>query len=84
MKGKIGEYRIHLGSGNIHAEPSGRYLCIVPARGKDKGWSQQSVYLPFEDPDLKSAEVVSKILLLLKDDEVTDPVITAQLKRIGD
>jgi hypothetical protein len=84
VKGKIGEYRIHLGSGNIHAEPSGRYLCIVPARGKDKVWSQQSVYLPFEDPDLKSAEVVSKILLLLNDDEVTDPVITAQLKRIGD
>lgn len=77
VKGKLGQYRIHLGSANIHMEPSGRYLCIVPARSK----THEPVYLPFEDPDVKSAEVVSKILLLARDDQITDPVITAQLRR---
>jgi hypothetical protein len=73
--GKVGEYRIHLGSGNIHMEPSGRYLCIVPAPVKE----DRTIYLPFEDPDLKSAEVVSKVILLANDDKIRDPAITAQL-----
>ena len=76
VRGKLGEYRIHLGSGNIHMEPSGRYLCIVLAPVKE----DRMIYLPFEDPDLKSAEVLSKVILLASDDKITDPVITAQLK----
>ena len=76
VRGKLGEYRVHLGSGNIHMEPSGRYLCIVAAPVK----GDRMIYLPFEDPDLKSAEIVSKVLLLARDDKITDPVITAQLR----
>ncbi len=32
VRGTLHEYQVHLGSGNIHIEPEGRYLCIVPAR----------------------------------------------------
>lgn len=74
VRGRRADYRIHLGSGNIHMEPSGRYLCIVPAGGVDS-----PIYLPFEESDLKSAEVLSKILMLARDDKITDPVITKQL-----
>jgi Domain of unknown function (DUF4132) len=74
VHGRRADYRIHLGSGNIHMEPSGRYLCIVPIVGDER-----TIYLPFEDSDLKSAEVLSKILMLVRDDKISDPVITKQL-----
>ncbi len=77
VHGRRADYRIHLGSGNIHMEPSGRYLCIVPAPVRE----DRKIYLPFEDPDLKSAEVLSKVMLLVNDDKITDPVIKAQMGR---
>ena len=80
VRGRLSEYRIHLGSGNIHMEPSGRYLCIVLGRSED----DRTMYLPFEDPELKSAEIISKVMLLVKDDEIVDPVITGQLRRRDD
>ena len=76
IRGKLGQYRIHLGSANIHMEPSGRYLCIVATPVS----SDTKIYLPFEDPDLKSAEVLSKVLLLANDDKIKDPAITTQLQ----
>jgi uncharacterized protein DUF4132 len=34
VRGGLGTYKIHLGSGNVLMEPQGQYLCIVPAPGK--------------------------------------------------
>lgn len=76
VRGTLAEYRIHLGSGNVHMEPNGRYLCIVPDRSKDT----RAAYLPFEDPDVKSAEVLSKVLLMVRDDRIDDPVIRRQMQ----
>jgi hypothetical protein len=74
VKGKRASYRIHLGTGNIHVEPSGRYLCIVPT-----GRSRAPTYLPYEDTDGKTEEIIAKILLLVNDDKVTDPAIRKQI-----
>ncbi|TMG15679.1 MAG: DUF4132 domain-containing protein [Chloroflexi bacterium] len=74
VKGKRASYRIHLGTSNIHVEPSGRYLCIV-AKGRPRG----AMYLPFEDIDGKSEEIIAKMLLLVNDDKVTDPAIRSQI-----
>jgi len=73
VQGDRHSYRIHLGSGNIHLEPSGRYLCIVPRM------STQQLYLPFEESDPRTAEILSKILLLVRDDQITDPDILKQI-----
>jgi Domain of unknown function (DUF4132)/Family of unknown function (DUF5724) len=78
VKGKLANYRIHLGSAVIHIEP-GNYLCIVPDR-----WSQhhERLFLPFADEqDHKVSEVISKVLLLLADDRITDPSILRQIRR---
>jgi hypothetical protein len=74
VRGQRHQYRVHLGSGNIHIEPGGRYLCIVPARRQ-----VQAIYVPFEENDLKTAEIVSKILLLAADAQIKDPAILRQL-----
>ena len=55
-------------------EPADRFLCIVPNRRPSLG----SVYLPFEDDRL--SEIIRKALLLVKDDAITDPTITRQLR----
>jgi len=73
VKGRLNQYRIHLGSGNIHIEPSGRYVCIVAQS------NTQHLYLPFEENDPRTAEIISKILLLVHDDQITDPSILTQI-----
>ncbi len=76
VRGYLGNYRLHLGSGSIHIQPSGQYLCIVPKQVK-----QPDLYLPFEDEDVKTMEIISKILLLVHDDQITDVSILRQLNR---
>lgn len=76
VQGKLASYRVHLASASIHIEPGG-YLCIVPA-----GWGQkqEQLFLPFVDQDeRKVSEVISKILLLLDDDQITDQSILNQI-----
>lgn len=78
IKGKLADYRVHLGSAVIHIEP-GNYLCIVPA-----GWGMkhEKLFLPFVDEkDSKISEVISKILFLLADDKIKDHSILRQIKR---
>lgn len=76
VKGKLANYRVHLGSAAIHIEP-GNYLCVVPARW---GESRQRIYLPFADEDAKLSEVISKVMLLINDDKISDPTIIWQIK----
>lgn len=76
VQGKLASYRVHLASASIQIEP-GSYLCIVPA-----GWGQkhEQLFLPFVDQDeRKVSEVISKILLLLDDDQITDQSILNQI-----
>jgi hypothetical protein len=72
VQGRLNNYKIHIGSGNVLIEPDDRYLCIVPASGR------ATVMLPFEGDQLLSI-IMSKAALLAADDKITDPAITCQL-----
>ncbi|MCU0721974.1 MAG: DUF4132 domain-containing protein, partial [Pirellula sp.] len=75
VQGKVNAYRIHLGSSNIQIESSNQYLCIVP-KGKQ---NTLDVVLPYEG-DFTLALVLSKALMLIDDDKITDPLIRTQLQ----
>jgi hypothetical protein len=74
VKGSLGEYSVHLGSAVVHKMP-GTYLSILPVHSQHRG----RLFLPFADDDPKSAEVMSKVLLLARDHEIQDPTILRQL-----
>lgn len=76
VQGKRAKYRINLASAHIHIEP-GAYLCVIP----DWSAARSKVRLPFEDSDDRTAEIISKIVLLLDDDKITDPSILQQINR---
>jgi hypothetical protein len=78
VKGELGEYSVHLGSGVVHLIPGGA-LCIIPAHAQHRG----RLFLPFADDDPKTAEIVSKILLLSRDAEIKDPLILQQIYARG-
>ena len=75
IKGTLGEYSVHLGSAVTH-KIAGGYLSILPVQSQHRG----RLFLPFIDDDPKSAEVISKVLLLAKDKDIQDPTILSQLK----
>lgn len=74
ISGHYGDYSVHLGSGVVHRQPGG-YVCIVPVHAQHQG----RVFLPFADNDPRTAEVVSKVLLLARDRQIQDPTILEQL-----
>jgi len=74
VEGKLGTYSVHLGSATVHRMPGG-HLCIVPVHSQHRG----RVFLPFMDSDPRTAEVVSKVIMLAKDQEIKDPVILEQI-----
>ena len=75
IQGGLGEYSVHLGSANVHRLPGGA-LCIIPVHSQQRG----RLFLPFADDDPKTAEVVSKVLLLAEDKTIQDPTILEQLR----
>ena len=75
VDGALGAYNIHLGSGVVHRQPGGS-LCIIPVHSQHRG----RIFLPFADDDPKTAEIVSKVLLLARDKEIQDPTILEQLR----
>ncbi len=75
IDGTLGEYSVHLGSGTVHRRPGGA-LCIIPVDAQRRG----RIFLPFADEDPKSAEVVSKVLMLARDSTIKDPTILEQLR----
>src|SRR3954463_8748764 len=75
--GKLAEYSLHLGSANVHRLP-GSSLCIVPVHAQHRG----RLFLPFADDDPRTAEVVSKVLLLARDQEIQDPTILEPIRRL--
>ncbi len=74
VEGKLGTYNVHLGSGVVHRQPGGA-VCIIPIGAQHRG----RLFLPFADDDPKTAEVVSKVVLLARDSEIKDPTILEQL-----
>lgn len=77
IEGKMAKYSVHLGSAIVHQVP-GKYLSILPVHSQHRG----RLFLPFADDDPKSAEVMSKVLLLAKDNEIQDPTILSQIDKI--
>ncbi len=78
VRGRRHEYRIHLGSGNVLREPGSRHVCIVAAGGVRLPGEPGHLWLPFEGDEML-ALIVSKALMLARDDEIADPSIRAQL-----
>ncbi|PXY42737.1 hypothetical protein DMB65_01570 [Flavobacterium cheongpyeongense] len=76
IKGELANYSVHLGSAVVHQMP-GKYLSILPVHSQHRG----RLFLPFADDDPKSAEVMSKVLLLAKDNEIQDPTILTQIDK---
>lgn len=75
VTGHHGTWSIHLGSAVVHRRP-GNAVCIVPVGAQHRG----RLFLPFVDDDPRTAEVVSKVVLLARDDQIQDPSILAQLR----
>ena len=74
ISGNLGEYSVHLGSGVCH-KMAGSALSIIPVHSQHRG----RLFLPFMDDDPKTAEIMSKVLLLAKDEKIMDPSILEQI-----
>lgn len=59
----------------MHKMPGGA-LCVVPVHSQHRG----RLFLPFADDDPRTAEVISKVLLLARDHEIQDPSILEQIR----
>lgn len=75
IKGKLGEYTVHLGSGVVH-QLGNAMLFVVPVHAQQRG----RIFLPFVDDDPKTAEIMSKILLFAEDAKIKDPKILGQIQ----
>ena len=74
IEGSLATYSVHLGSGVVHAQGVGA-IAILPVHSQARG----RIFLPFADEDPKTAEVLSKILLLAEDQKIKDPEILRQI-----
>ncbi|HEV8357110.1 MAG TPA: DUF5724 domain-containing protein [Gemmatimonadales bacterium] len=70
IHGSLGAYSVHLGSAVAMLMP-GTALPIVAVHSQHRG----RLFLPFADDDPRTAEVLSKVLLLARDGEIRDPNI---------
>lgn len=75
VKGELADYTVHLGSAGVHRQPGGA-LHIVAVHSQHRG----RMFLPFADDDPKTAEVISKVLLLARDKEIQDPNLLSQIR----
>lgn len=74
IKGELAEYTLHLGSGVVH-KMGGAMIPILPVHSSHRG----RLFLPFADDDPKTAEILSKALLLAEDKKIKDPKILMQI-----
>lgn len=75
IKGSIGEYTVHLGSGVVHMVGV-HQLNVLPVHSQHRG----KFFLPFLDDDPKTAEIVSKVLLFAQDKKIKDPYLLEQMR----
>lgn len=74
IAGKLASYTLHLGSGVVHKQ-GGTMINILPVHSQHRG----KLFLPFSDDDPKTAEILSKALLLAEDHKIKDPMILEQI-----
>lgn len=72
--GSLSNYSVHMGSGVIHSEGSGM-IAVLPVHSQARG----RIFLPFADDDPKTAEIMSKIILLSQDKKIKDASILRQI-----
>lgn len=75
IHGTLADYSVHMGSGVVHAEAVGM-LAILPVHSQARG----RIFLPFADDDPKTAEILSKIILLAEDGKIKDTEILRQIR----
>ncbi|WP_435010562.1 DUF5724 domain-containing protein [Tundrisphaera lichenicola] len=78
IDGTLGEYNVHLGSATTQMMPGGT-LFIVPVHSQHRG----RIFLPFADDDPKTAEILTKVILLARDGEIKDPNLLDQIRSRG-
>ncbi|MEV5576436.1 DUF4132 domain-containing protein [Spirillospora sp. NPDC052269] len=76
VNGTRATYRVHLTSGSVHVEPGG-HLCVMPA--SFGGTAHRDLFLPFADEDRMTSVILSRVLLLAEDGEITDASFLDQL-----
>ncbi|MCA1318398.1 DUF4132 domain-containing protein [Bacillus tianshenii] len=74
IKGTLGEYAVHLGSAMAYQQASGN-LHILPVHSQHRG----KLFLPFLDEDPKTAEILSKVIMLAEDKKIKDPSVLMQI-----
>ncbi len=74
IKGKYGDYTVHLGSGVIH-KMAGPQINIVMVQGGKRS----KIFLPYIDEDPKTAEIMTKVITLAEDHKIKDPEIMRQI-----
>jgi hypothetical protein len=65
VPGTLAAYSVNLGSGVVHRQP-GASVCIVPVSAQHR----ERIFLPFVDDDPRTAEVISEVLMLARDDKI--------------
>ena len=76
IKGQLAEYTVHLGSGIVH-QLGGTEIPILAVQSQHRG----RIFLPMVDEDPRTAEIMSKILLLSEDNKMKDPIILQRIKQ---
>lgn len=75
IEGSYGTYTVQLGSGVVHKR-GGAMINILPVHSQHRG----RIFLPFADDDPKTAEIITKVILLAEDKKIKDPTILEQIK----
>ncbi len=70
IEGSLARYNVHLGSGTVH-KVGGTMIPILAVQSQHRG----RIFLPFADEDPRTAEIMSKIVMLSEDNKIKDPSI---------
>jgi hypothetical protein len=70
VRGSLATYSVHLGSAGVMVLPA-TSIPIVAVHSQHRG----RLFLPFADDDPRTAEVMSKVLLLARDKSIRDPSV---------
>ena len=75
VRGELGTYSVHLGSAGVMLMPA-TAIPIVAVHSQHRG----RLFLPFADDDPRTAEVLSKVLLLARDRSIRDANILDRIR----
>lgn len=75
IEGKLASYSLHLGSGVVH-QVGGSMIPIIAVPSQHRG----RIFLPMVDDDPRTAEIMSKLLLLSEDTKIKDPAILGHIR----